>query len=365
MEKLSMIGHVKDTQRVLKRAFDERFDYGKQFIETMAKRDFKKIFFLGSGTSHHSMLVIRNMFVNILGVEGVACQPTLFAYHEPANPNGMYTKDQILVIGLSQHGTSISTCEAMKKAKREGYYTIGITEELGSPITELTDETVRLVCEQEEIGPETRGYTESLFQFYILAIEAAKAKGILDEAQYNKLNEDAKSLMENFDTIVNESIAWFEKQKPGLLEMNKSSISGYGPNFPTALEARLKFFETYAKPCTGYEQEEQMHGPLRAYNANNYIFMIGSGGPELERLQALSRYYKEAFTKHVYVITSEDIETGEQDLKFSYKTTDILSPIIYVVPFQVLSALLCEAVGIDTKVSPVKNRSVSSHMKRG
>ena len=43
------------------------------------------------------------------------------------------------------------------------------------------------------------------------------------------------------------------------------------------------------------------------------------------------------------------------------KTTDLLSPILYVIPFQVLSALICEDTGIDTKVSPVKKRYVSSH----
>ena len=60
----------------------------------------------------------------------------------------------------------------------------------------------------------------------------------------------------------------------------------------------------------------------------------------------------------------ENIETTEKDLKFSVKTNDMLSTIVYVTPFQVLSALLCEAVGINTKISPVKNRSVSGHMPR-
>ena len=62
------------------------------------------------------------------------------------------------------------------------------------------------------------------------------------------------------------------------------------------------------------------------------------------------------------MVTCEDgIEITDRDLKFSAKTTDILSPIIYVTPFQVLSALICEDVGIDTKVSPIKKRYVSSH----
>ena len=91
--------------------------------------------------------------------------------------------------------------------------------------------------------------------------------------------------------------------------------------------------------------------------------MIASEGrEELARLRELVPYYKDVFTDHVFVVTCEDdVEITERDLKFSVRTTDILSPIIYVIPFQVLSALICEDVGIDTKVSPIKKRYVSSH----
>ena len=109
--------------------------------------------------------------------------------------------------------------------------------------------------------------------------------------------------------------------------------------------------------------EEQMHGPMRAYNQDNYIFMIASEGrKELDRLKELVPYYKDVFTEHVFVVTcEEDVASSERDLKFSVKTTDLLSPILYVIPFQVLSALICEDTGIDTKVSPIKKRYVSSH----
>ena len=124
----------------------------------------------------------------------------------------------------------------------------------------------------------------------------------------------------------------------------------------------MKFFETYGRPCTAYEMEEQMHGPMRAYDQENYIFLIASEGDrELDRLKELVDYYKDVFTKHVFVVTCEDLPVSPRDLKFSVRTSDILSPIIYIIPFQVLSALICEDVGIDTKNSPIKKRYVSSH----
>lgn len=363
VEKLSMIGHVKDTPRVIKNAYNNRNEYMNSFVEAFVNHDFKKVYFLGSGTSHHVSWVIKNIFVDMLSIEGVACEPTIFTHHEAEKQSGLFKSEEICVICFSQHGDSISTCEAAKKAKELGFYTIGVTEALNSVLEDMTDSYCHLVCEEEEIGPETRGYTETIFQFYILAIEVAKQKGTITEAQYEAMDKDALDLANNLDTIVNESVEWYNRNKEEFLQMTKSSIAGYGNNFPTAMEARLKFFETYSRPCTGYEMEEQMHGPMRAYNAENYMFLIGSEGEaEFKRLCELVPYYKDAFTEHVFVVTCEDgIEITDKDLKFTYKTTDILSPIVYIIPFQVLSALICEDVGIDTKVSPIKKRYVSSH----
>ena len=362
-EKLSMIGHIQDTPRVLKKAYTLRDEYMNDFVDAFVSHDFKKVYFLGSGTSNHVSMVIKNLFVDLLHVEGVACAPTIFTNHENPNPSGVFKKEQICVIGFSQHGDSISTCEAVKKASDDGYFTIAVTEQLDSVLQELADVYCHLVCEEEEIGPETRGYTETIYQFYIQAIEIARRKKLISEVEFQRLDEEAKALADNLEIVVKESVDWYNRNKQEFYQMTKSSIAGYGYNYPTALESRLKFFETYSRPCTGYEMEEQMHGPMRAYNQDNYIFMIASEGQkELNRLKELVPYYKDVFTEHVFVITCEEgVADTERDLKFSVRTSDLLSPILYVIPFQVLSALICEDTGIDTKVSPIKKRYVSSH----
>ena len=362
-EKLSMIGHIQDTPRVLKKAYTLRDEYMNDFVDAFVSHDFKKVYFLGSGTSNHVSMVIKNLFVDLLHVEGVACAPTIFMNHENPNPSGVFKKEQICVIGFSQHGDSISTCEAVKKASDDGYFTIAITEQLDSVLQELADVYCHLVCEEEEIGPETRGYTETIYQFYIQAIEIARSKKLISEVEFQRLDEEAKALADNLEIVVKESVDWYNRNKQEFYQMTKSSIAGYGYNYPTALESRLKFFETYSRPCTGYEMEEQMHGPMRAYNQDNYIFMIASEGQkELNRLKELVPYYKDVFTEHVFVITCEEgVASTDRDLKFSVRTSDLLSPILYVIPFQVLSASICEDTGIDTKVSPIKKRYVSSH----
>lgn len=365
MAKMTMMDHITDTGRVLARAYDEREDYGADFVSLFKKNDFKKVYFTGSGTSYNAMRVVRNIFVKLLNVEGVAIEPTVFTNSESINPSSAFRPDQILVIGLSQHGDSLSTCEAMQRAVKEGYMTVGVSEQLDSPIEEITHHYLHLVCEEEQVGPETRGYTETLMQFYILAIEIAKAKGIIGQEKYSLLDADAKSLITNYDQVVKESIAWYESNADELVQMTKSSIAGYGYNFPTAQEARLKFFETFGRPSTAYEQEEQLHGPLRAYNDENYIFLIaGNAGPEFDRMKDIAAYYRRAYTKHVFVVSNQKIDATAKDLQLSVQASDLLSPIPCIVPFQVLSAKLSEAVGIDTAISPVKDKSISGHMGR-
>ncbi|MFR5733538.1 MAG: hypothetical protein ACLUD2_18015 [Clostridium sp.] len=63
-----------------------------------------------------------------LPVEAEVMIPTVFTNHAKINQNCIYNQDEILVVGISQSGTSVSTIEAMKKAKQEGYYTVAITE---------------------------------------------------------------------------------------------------------------------------------------------------------------------------------------------------------------------------------------------
>ena len=129
-EVLSMIGHVKDTPRVLKKTYEIRDQYMTDFVNAFVEHDFKKVFFLGSGTSNHAAIIIKNIFVNLLHIEGVAVPPTYFTNHVDPNPAGVFKKEEICVICFSQHGDSISTCESAKKAREDGYFTIGVTEQL-------------------------------------------------------------------------------------------------------------------------------------------------------------------------------------------------------------------------------------------
>lgn len=364
MTKLTMMEHIEDTPRVLKKALTTQKEYGTEFINLLSENNFKKIYFLGSGTSGNAMMVIRNLFVNLLQIEGVALAPNLFTYSEPINPGNRYRHDEILVIGLSQNGDSYSTCNALQRAKNENYLTVAISEADNSPIKQLADYFVHLVCEKEQIGPETRGYNETIFQFYLLAIRIALNKHLISLEEYQNLLAAANQLIIDFPTVIQESLAWFKKNQAEFITMQQSAISGFGFNYPTAVEGSLKFLETFNRPCFAYEQEEELHGPIRSYNQSSFILMIIFGdGPQARRGREIAAYYRSAFTKHVFVISGDEFPANDRDLALRVATSELLSPILYIVPLQIFAAQLCVALKIDPGISPVKDYSISGHMQ--
>ena len=118
-EKLSMIGHIKDTPRVLKKAYDIRSEYMSDFLRAFTEHDFKKVYFLGSGTSHHAALVIRNIFVELLRVEGVACEPTIFTYHEHTNRAAFLKKKRFALSASHSTATASPPAKQLKQRRNK------------------------------------------------------------------------------------------------------------------------------------------------------------------------------------------------------------------------------------------------------
>ncbi|MDO4521408.1 MAG: glutamine--fructose-6-phosphate aminotransferase, partial [Erysipelotrichaceae bacterium] len=108
MEKPSMSGYINDQPRALRSTFENRRIFTDPFDEIFGKGKFRKIFILGSGTSWHASIAAAYYFEKYLGVEAAADIPTHFTNYTKLHGNTA----EILVIGISQSGTSVSTIEA-------------------------------------------------------------------------------------------------------------------------------------------------------------------------------------------------------------------------------------------------------------
>lgn len=355
MDKPTVLGYMKDQPRALQATLASQHEFVDPFVEVFKQHDIKKVIFFGSGTSYNASIIASYYFKQILGIDASGQYPTVFQNYEKADWTNTLKKDQILFVGISQSGTSISTVDVMKFAKASGYLTLALTEDLNSEITKHVDHVVHLLCGKELTPPETRGYTVTLLTLYLWVLGVAKALHVYDDQKYEEAMAAVKHLTDHFDTVIEESEAWYDRNKTTIVNSDRIYVLGYGVDYGSVLEGMLKIGEMLRLPTIGYEIEEYSHGPTMAITKQQTLFMIGSDDAEWDRMLKFREVFKK-YTDRVHLITCKDTDVDDRDVNFSIKTNKYLAPLMYTVPFQFVSAKGALDIGIDTGVNPFKDQ---------
>lgn len=348
----TVLGNIMSQPDVLPDVFDRRDVFVEPFVKEVAERGIKKIIFFGSGTSYNVSQIAAYYIKHIVGIAAEAQYPTVFKNYERPDWTGLIPNEQVLFVGISQSGTSVSTCEAMEYGRQLGCRTLVLTGDLESRITQFADVTTHLLVGPELTPPETKGYTVSVLSVYLWALGAARALGSITGDQYASMLDEAGAFVGGFQTIIDESREWYERNKASILQSDRLFVLGYGVDYGSMLEAMLKVGEMLRIPTIGFELEEFSHGPTMGLRPNQTIFMIGSEEAEFERMLVFRDAYKR-YTPRVHVVSMRELaDADERDLVFSNKVGKYLAPIAYTVPFQFVAAQGAKDIYIDTGVNP-------------
>ena len=230
MAEPTVLGYIKEQPERLKYVFENKDVFVKPFVDVFTKNNIKKVIFFGSGTSYNVSILGTYYFKHLVGIDAEYQYPTVFKNYEKADWSGLLKKDEILYVGISQSGTSISTCEVMKYAQQEGYHTLAITGNLNSEITKYVDTKVHLLVGDELTPPETKGYTASVISVYLWAVECAHVTGKMSDAEYEKALDDTKKLVDQFQTVVDESEAWYDRNRTTIVNSDRLYFLGCNRN---------------------------------------------------------------------------------------------------------------------------------------
>lgn len=354
-EKPTVLGYMKSQPEVLARTLKNKNKFVKPFVEYFVKNDIKKIIFFGSGTSYNVSNIAAYYFKHLVNIDAEAQYPTVYQNYEQANRYGFLKDSQVLCVGISQSGTSISTINMLKNAKERGHSTLVITGNTKSEITKYVDVVTELLVGPELTPPETKGYTTSVISVYLWALEAAKATKQITEKQYEKHLADLQKLVDNFEYVVKESEAWYDRNKATFMNSDRIYVLGYGIDYATVLEGQLKIAEMFRYPIVGYEIEEFMHGPTPAITPKVTFFLVGSEEVELDRMLMIRKALLK-YTDRVHVISaSKKIDdVTEKDIIFKGGFNKWIAPLAYTVPMQFVAAKGAKEIGIDTNEWPFK-----------
>ncbi len=254
-----------------------------------------------------------------------------------------------LVIGISQSGEGMDINLTLENSKRCGATTLAITNEAGSAMARLADETFLIHAGRERSVAATKTYTGQLLIFHLLASALSEDKQKHGIERLPELAAASLTLQSQITDIV-ERYAF----------MDQCVVVGRGLNYANAFEFAIKLMETCYVVAERFSSADFLHGPIAMIDSGFPVFVFAPPGPTMTGMrEALDKV--NGIGAETIVISSESaaLKTASRQIKIPQRISELLSPIPYIIPAQLFAALLAEAKGL----SPDQPRSLSKVTK--
>jgi glucosamine--fructose-6-phosphate aminotransferase (isomerizing) len=313
---------------------------------TEAERIFREtdsVLILACGTSYHSGLVARHW---IEALAGIPCNVEIASEYRyrPSVPN-----PRQLVVVISQSGETADTLAALKHAQALGQAaTLGVCNAATSAMMRMT-RLGFLTHAGVEIGvASTKAFTTQLTALFLLALTSAKLRGRLaapEESGHLKALRHLPTALAAVLALEPQIIGWAER----FAKKEHALFLGRGLHYPIALEGALKLKEISYIHAEAYPAGELKHGPLALVTSEMPVVTVAPNDALLEKLKSNMQEVR-ARGGELYVFADADTRiapsAGINVIRLP-EHYGLLSPILHVVPLQLLAYHAALARGTD------------------
>jgi glucosamine--fructose-6-phosphate aminotransferase (isomerizing) len=244
------------------------------------------------------------------------------------------------VVALSQSGETPDVVEYVERARGRGAYTVGITNDLASPLAQAAEAVLPLAAGAERAVAATKTYTAQLAALALLAGHAAgRGAEVVDAV---RATADAmRGMVPALEAKVLELSVPFAY-------VGRMFVIGRGPEFATAREVSLKLLETCRVAAEPLTATDMVHGPVAALDTLFPIWAIASDEQSLPAVQeAARRAQAVGATLVVCGSLAGRIENPDYLLPVPVSPLPILAPLLSIVPGQLFAWALARAKGLD------------------
>ena len=315
--------------------------FGVQAAAVFSQVDAIKI--LACGTSYYSGLTAKYWLEAVAGMPTSVEIASEFRYRTPAvNPNA-------LVVVISQSGETADTLAALKYAKELGHrHSLAICNVGTSAMVRETTLSY-LTRAGTEIGvASTKAFSTQLTALFLLTLTLAKMRGKLDaeqEKQHLKNLRHLPTALQSVLALEPQIIAWAD----AFAQKENALFLGRGLHYPIALEGALKLKEISYIHAEAYPAGELKHGPLALVTKEMPVVTIAPNDTLIEKLKSNMQEVR-ARGGQLYVFADADSHITSGDGLHVIRLPEhygLLSPILHVVPLQLLAYHTALARGTD------------------
>ncbi len=284
------------------------------------------------GTSWHSGLIGEYLIEDLARVPVEVEYASEFRYRNPI----ISAKD--VVIAISQSGETADTLAAIDIAKDRQALIYGVCNVIGSSIARASH-----AGSYTHAGPEigvasTKAFSTQISLITLIALQLAIVKGTIPTSKLREILYE----LENIPKKIEETLL-LDAQIKEIAAIYKDATNflylGRGYNFPVALEGALKLKEISYIHAEGYPAAEMKHGPIALIDENMPVVFLATNKSAYEKIVSNVQEVKARKGKIIAVVHKGDTQIRElaDHIIEVPETEEILSPLITIVPLQLLA----------------------------
>ncbi len=330
----AMRGHITEGGSVVK--FGGLEGHEKRLSEI------NRVIIVACGTSFHAGLVARWMMEELVKIPVEVEYASEFRYRNPI------VDENCFVIAISQSGETADTLAALKLAKERGAFTYGVCNVVGSSIARAVDAGAYLHAGPEISVASTKAFTSQITVLALLSVYFAQ--------QFGKINKnEAHKILSHLEQIPNKVKEYLENVKD-VEEIAKEFYNatnilylGRGANFPVALEGALKMKELSYIHAEGCPAAEMKHGPIALIDKEMPVIFIATKDSTYDKIVSNIQEVKARGGRVIAIATVGDnyLETLVEHVIYVPETIEIFSPLLNVIPMQLLAYYITTMKGHD------------------
>jgi len=301
----------------------------------------RRMILTAQGTALHAAMIGRYL------LEDLAKLPTQTEYASEFRYRNPVIEEGTVVTAVSQSGETADTLAALHEAKERGALALGVINVVGSSISRDTDAGVYL-----RVGPEigvasTKAFTGQVCVLTLIGLFMARRR-MMSGGECGDMLKEMERIPDKIERIL-EQAQQIKRVTEKYIERENWLFLGRGYNYPTALEGALKLKEISYIHAEGMPAAEMKHGPIALINEGMPVVFIANRGRQYEKVMSNIQEVRSRGGHVIAVATEgdEQIKKHVQDVLYVPDVPEPLSPMLTVIPLQLMAYYAAVARGHD------------------
>jgi len=303
---------------------------------------FNKVAIVACGTAYHAGLIGRGLIERWAKIPVEVDIASEFRYRSPL------IDDKTLVIVISQSGETADTLAALRESKKKGARVIAITNVVGSSVAREAHDVIHTWAGPEIAVASTKAYTTQIEGMILLALYLTQVKGTMPQEWITEIISEIRKLPDKAEEILKQAYR-IEELSRYFAKVDSTFFIGRGLDWAVAQEGSLKLKEISYIHAEAYAAGELKHGTLALITGETPVIALATQRDLYEK--TLSNVIEvKARDAKVIGFTFEgndDFDKSVDEVFYLPLTVNELSPILTVIPLQLLSYYVSVARGND------------------